>query len=107
MTLAYKGYSAGPIEFDDEQELFAGSVVGLRDVVTFAGRTPEELKAAFRESIDDYLAFCAEKGREPDRPFSGKFPVRVDPELHRKAALQAAEEGISLNQWIARRIEAA
>ncbi|GIK99124.1 MAG: antitoxin HicB [Alphaproteobacteria bacterium] len=107
MSLEHKGYVAGPIEFDEEQGLFHGIVAGLRDVVTFAGRDADELKAGFRDSVDDYLALCAERGREPDRPFSGKFPVRVDPELHRKAALMAAAEGISLNQWIAKRIKAA
>src|SRR3546814_16019777 len=72
MTLEYKGYTAGPVEFDDDQGLFHGTVAGLRDVVTFAGRSAVELKTAFRESIDDYLDFCAQEGRDPDRPFSGK-----------------------------------
>ena len=62
-------------------------------------------RAAFRASVDDYLAFCAERGEPPDRPYSGKIPLRVDPELHRRAAAQAQAAGISLNQWIARRLE--
>ncbi|MEO3432932.1 type II toxin-antitoxin system HicB family antitoxin [Inquilinus sp. CAU 1745] len=107
MSLDYKGYSAGPIEFDEEQGLFSGIVIGLRDVVSFAGRDAEELKTAFRESIEDYLAFCAERGKEPDRPYSGNFLVRVDSSLHRKATLCAQSEGLSLNSWIARQIDAA
>lgn len=107
MTMEYKGYVAGPIEFDDEAGLFSGTVAGLRDVVHFAGSTAEELAQAFRDSIDDYLAFCEERRVAPERPCSGRFLVRVPPELHRKAAARAAAEGLSLNAWIAKRIEAA
>jgi predicted HicB family RNase H-like nuclease len=107
MTLEYKGYMTGPIEFDDEARLFSGVVVGLRDVIHFSGRTADELAQAFRDSIDDYLAFCAERGAEPEKPYSGQFVVRVDAGLHRRAALHAKMEGLSLNAWIARQIEAA
>ena len=100
--LEYKGY-VGTVEADDGA--FAGRVVGLRDVVTFEGRTFAEVERAFRDSIDDYLAFCAKRGEAPDRPYSGKIPLRVDPWIHRRAALRAQAEGLSLNQWIARRIE--
>jgi predicted HicB family RNase H-like nuclease len=107
MTMEYKGYVAGSIEFDAEAGLFSGTVAGLRDVVHFAGSTAEELAQAFRDSIDDYLAFCEERCVAPERPCSGRFLVRVPPELHRKAAARAAAEGLSLNAWIAKRIEAA
>jgi predicted HicB family RNase H-like nuclease len=107
MTLEYKGYLGGAIELDEEAGLFSGTVVGLQDVVHFAGATAAELRKAFRASIDEYLEFCAERGRAPERPYSGKFPVRVAPELHRKAALRAAAENVSLNAWIAQRIAAA
>ncbi|MEI6417425.1 MAG: type II toxin-antitoxin system HicB family antitoxin [Sphingomonadales bacterium] len=99
----YKGY-CGSIEPDDGQ--FIGRVIGLKDVVTFAGASFAEVEAAFRDSVDDYLAFCAERGEAPDRPYSGKIPLRVDPSLHRQAAIRAAGEGLSLNQWIANRISA-
>jgi predicted HicB family RNase H-like nuclease len=102
--LEYKGY-VGTVEADEGT--FVGRVVGLRDVITFEGRSFEEVERAFRESVDDYLAFCAERGEPPDRPYSGKIPLRIGPELHRKAAARARAEGLSLNQWIARRIEAA
>ena len=90
---------------DTDEGAFVGRVAGLRDVVTFEGATYAEVEAAFRTSVDDYLAFCAERGEPPDRPYSGKIPLRVDPELHRRAAAQAQAAGISLNQWIARRLE--
>ena len=100
--LAYKGY-IGIVEADDG--VFVGRVAGLRDVITFEGTTFEEVERAFRDSVEDYLAFCAERGEPPDRPYSGKIPLRVSPETHRRAAMRAQSEGISLNQWIARRIE--
>lgn len=100
--LDYKGY-IGTVEADDG--VFIGRVLGLRDVITFEGETFAEVEQAFRDSIDDYLAFCAEHGEPPDRPYSGRIPLRIDPELHRRAARHAQAEGLSLNQWIARRIE--
>jgi len=100
----YKGY-LGAVEPDDGS--FFGRVLGLRDIITFEGDTYAEVEQAFQDSIDDYLAFCAERGELPDRTFSGKIPLRVPPELHRRAAARAQAEGLSLNQWVARRIESA
>lgn len=97
--LRYKGY-VGRAEFDDGGGLFHGEVIGLRDVVTFQGRSVDDLETAFRESVDDYLEFCAERGEEPDQAFSGRLMLRLPPELHRKAYLGAKREGKSLNQWI-------
>src|SRR5437660_2627839 len=102
--LEYKGY-VGVVEPEDG--VFAGRVIGLRDVVTFEGTSFAEVEQAFRDSIDDYLAFCGERGEAADRPYSGKIPLRVSAAMHRRAAIRAAAEGISLNQWIARRIETA
>ena len=100
--LEYKGYF-GTIEADDG--VFVGRVVGLRDVITFEGATFTEVEQAFRDSVDDYLAFCAERGEPPDRSYSGKIPLRVSPEMHRRAAMRAQAAGMSLNQWIAQRID--
>jgi len=100
--LEYKGY-IGTIEAEDG--VFFGRVARLRDVITFEGSTFAEVEQAFHESIDDYLAFCAERGEPPDRPYSGRIPLRISPETHRRAAMHAQSEGLSLNQWIARRIE--
>ena len=99
----YKGYGC-TIRFDDEAEMFHGEVAGLRDVVTFQGQTVDELKTAFRESVDDYLEFCAARGEKPEKPYSGRFLLRIDPSLHRKLVELSAEEGESLNQWIASRL---
>ena len=107
MTMEYKGYTAGPIDFDPEDETFSGVVLGLKDIIHFEGSNAAELRASFEGGIDDYLALCAERGEEPDRPFNGKILLRTEPDLHRKAALRAASEGMSLSQWISRQIEAA
>ena len=97
--MEYKGYFA-KVEFDDEADIFHGEIINLRDVVTFQGQTVEQLRKAFRDSIDDYLEFCAERGEEPEKPYSGKFMVRVEPELHKTIALKARQDGTSLNSWV-------
>ena len=97
--MEYKGY-IGQVEFDDEANIFHGEVINLRDVVTFQGETVQELRRAFRDSVDDYLAFCAERGETPEKPYSGRFVVRVEPELHKAVAMHAKVEHKSLNTWV-------
>lgn len=97
--MEYKGYFA-KVNFDDEANVFHGEVINLRDVITFEGETVHELRAAFKDSVEDYLEFCAERGEEPEKPYSGKFLVRVEPELHKTLVIQARKKGKSLNAWI-------
>ena len=97
--MEYKGYFA-KVEFDDEADIFHGEVINLRDVVTFQGETVDELRKAFHESVEDYLEFCAVRGEEPEKPYSGKFVVRVEPELHKSISIQAKKNGKSLNSWV-------
>jgi predicted HicB family RNase H-like nuclease len=104
--MEYKGY-IGKVEFDDEAGTFHGEVLGTRDVITFQGQSVHELKRAFHGSIDDYLAFCKQRGEEPDKPFSGQFVTRVSPELHRQIHLAASIAGKSLNAWVAEQLQAA
>lgn len=94
-TLQYKGY-VGVVEVDDEANLLHGQIVNTRDVITFQGRTVKELHKALEESVEDYLEFCKSRGEEPEKPFSGKFMVRVDPSLHRELTIAAAIEGKSV-----------
>ncbi len=98
--MEYKGYF-GKVEFDDEANVFHGEVINLRDVITFEGKTVEELRQAFRDSVDDYLEFCATRGEDPEKPYSGKFVIRVDPELHKSIVVEARKRGKSLNSWVA------
>jgi predicted HicB family RNase H-like nuclease len=103
-TIEYKGY-IGVIEYDNEAGIFHGEVINLRDVITFQGVCVDELRNALRDSVEDYLQFCAERGEEPEKPFSGNFPLRLDPELHRKIYIEARREGKSLNRWINEALE--
>jgi predicted HicB family RNase H-like nuclease len=104
--MEYRGY-LGKVEYDDDASLFHGEVVNTRDVITFQGKSVAELRRAFRESVSDYLAFCAERGEEPDKPFSGQFVTRISPDLHRRAALAANLDGKSLNAWVAEKLQSA
>jgi len=97
--MEYKEYFA-KVEFDDDASIFHGEVVNLRDVITFEGETVKELKQAFQDSVDDYLDFCAERGEDPEKPYSGKFVVRVEPELHKNITMEARKKGKSLNIWV-------
>jgi predicted HicB family RNase H-like nuclease len=96
--MTYKGYSAR-IEYDDEDGIMTGQIAGIRDGVGFHADSVDELKDAFHEAVDDYVAACAKIGKEPQKPYSGRVMFRVDPEVHRKAALAAELSGKSLNQW--------
>lgn len=97
--MGYKGYT-GVAEVDEEAGVIVGRVLGLRDVITFQGETVAQVRKAFEDSVDDYLEFCAERGESPERPYSGKFIVRVKPELHRALATSAEASGLSLNTLV-------
>ena len=97
--MEYKGYSA-KIEFDEDANIFHGEVINLRDVITFEGETVDGLRKAFQESVDDYLEFCAERGEDPEKPYSGKFVVRVEPELHKRISIEARKRGVSINALV-------
>jgi predicted HicB family RNase H-like nuclease len=103
--IEYKGYR-GVFEFDPSIDSFHGRVVGLQDVVTFQGRSLEELRREMANSVEDYLEFCAEVGKKPERPYRGEFLVRTTPEVHRAAAVQAEASGMSLNAWVEEAITA-
>jgi predicted HicB family RNase H-like nuclease len=102
--LRYKGYS-GHVEYDGEAGVFHGEVLDLRDVITFQGKSVEEVERSFRDSVDDYLEFCDQRGEAPDKPFSGRLTLRLPPQLHRKVYVCALQEGKSLNQWVAEKLE--
>ncbi len=105
-VLNYKGYQ-GHFEYDPDADIFHGDVLHITDVITFQGRSIDELKAALAESIEVYLEYCARKGKTPQKPFSGTFNVRLNPEVHQRLAMQAAHDGVSLNKWVAQTLERA
>jgi predicted HicB family RNase H-like nuclease len=96
--MTYQGYAAH-IEYSDEDEAFVGHIAGIRDVVGFHGESVNELRAAFIEAVDDYLETCEKLGRAPQKPYSGKILLRVDPGIHARAAAFAEAQGKSLNAW--------
>ncbi len=104
--MEYKGYFA-KVAFGEEANLFHGEVINLRDVITFEGETVNELRQAFHDSVDDYLKFCSERGEEPEKPYSGRFVVRVEPELHKTIAIEARKRGQSLNSLVSEAISKA
>lgn len=101
--LKYKGYT-GFVIFDEEARLFHGEVVGLRTVITFQGTTVNELEKAFKASIDDYLDWCEERGKEPEKAHSGKFNLRMPPDVYVNVMAKAAQEGISINSYILKKL---
>jgi predicted HicB family RNase H-like nuclease len=95
----YKGY-IGTLRVDDEAGVLRGRVINTRDTITFQGKTVDEAKKAFVDSVEDYLEFCASLGEPPEKPFSGRFVVRITPTVHRRLAAIAQIKGVSINKLI-------
>ena len=97
--MEYNGY-IGDVNFDSEAHLFHGEVLNTRDVITFQGNSVEELENAFIDSVEDYLKWCKEDGVSPEKPYSGKFNLRLSPELHKEVAITAKKMKISINKFV-------
>ena len=94
--MTYEAYQA-KIEYDEDLDQFRGEVLGLNGGADFYGKNPKELRTEFKKSLEVFLAVCKEKGIEPRRNFSGKFNLRISPELHERLAIAAQAEGKSIN----------
>jgi predicted HicB family RNase H-like nuclease len=90
------GYNAR-IEYDPDSDMFRGEILGLNGGADFYGKNPKELRQEFKKSLAVFLDVCAEKGIEPRRNYSGKFNLRIPPELHERLAIAAQAEGKSIN----------
>ena len=97
--LHYKNY-VGSVEFSEEDAVFHGKVIGIKPLLSFEGDSVSALIEDFHNAVDEYLEFCAEKGKQPEKPFKGSFNVRIGVDLHRKAAQVAAMRGVSLNMLV-------
>lgn len=97
--IEYKGY-VGVFDFDPKIDSFHGTVINTNDVITFYGASIKELRKEMRTSVDEYLTFCREQDREPEKPFSGKMMIRTDPGLHRRVAIEAARRRQSMNSYV-------
>ena len=99
-ALAYKGFTAR-IDFDADDNILVGRVLGIRDIIGFHGETVSKLTADFHNAIDHYLADCKKEDCCPAKPYSGKLTLRVPPGIHGEIASAAAHAGKSLNKWVA------
>lgn len=90
------GYNA-KIEYDNDRDCFRGEILGLNGGADFYGRNPRELRTEFRKSLQVFLKVCEEKGIDPHRHYSGKFNLRISPELHEQLAITAQARGMSIN----------
>lgn len=95
----YKGYT-GTVEYSAEDKIFHGDIAFINDTVLFEGETVKELEHNFKEAVNHYIESCKKVGREPQKAFKGHFPARVNPEIHRRAALVALQRNISLNKLV-------
>lgn len=95
----YRGYT-GVIDFDEKEGVFTGRVLGIKSVLLFEGASVKDLKKDFQDAVDEYFADCDELGRKPEKPFSGKFTVRLTSELHAQVTLKAKSTGKSLNSFV-------
>lgn len=103
-VLEYKGYHT-TIEFDIETFVLHGKIEGINDFVNFQSDNPREIEQEFHAAVDDYLEFCQETGKEPDKEYKGTFNVRIKPELHKKLAILALKNGESLNTTVEKAIQ--
>lgn len=103
-ALTHKGYH-GSSECSVEDGCLFGRLMFVNDLVTYEAQTVKELEAAFKEAVEDYLATCKACGKQPEKPFRGSFNVRVNPTRHRRIAVAAAQEGVSLNEWITEAVD--
>jgi len=101
----HNGY-LGSAEVSVEDRCLYGKILFINDVVTYEADTFEKLEIEFIAAVKDYIETCKEIGKEPQKSFKGSFNVRIREELHRKAALEAVKEDISLNEFISKAIEA-
>jgi predicted HicB family RNase H-like nuclease len=102
--MKYKGYEA-IVEYDDQDRLFVGRVINTLDIIAFDGSSVAELESSFQAAVDEYLEDCRTQGKTPDKPYSGRFNLRISPSLHRQAVLKAEKEGISLNTLVEKALQ--
>jgi len=97
--MKYKDYSA-VIDYDEENRILHGRVIGIKDIINFYGTTPKELEKEFKNSINDYLAFCKEQNKKPEKTYPGEFLLRTTPDNLRLIDEARYRAGFkSINKW--------
>ena len=99
-AMTYKGY-VGMVEYSEADNYLFGRITGIRDIISHEGERVAEIRTAFEEAVDDYLKHCVATGKDPNKPYSGKFVLRLDPAVHARLAVNAQASGKSLNQYAA------
>lgn len=102
--ITYKDY-IGSLHFNAEDEIFFGKIEGIADLITFEGKSVEELKQSFQDAVEDYLDTCKRYNKKIEKSYKGNFNIRINPELHRRIKLAAVKLGLSLNQFIQKAVE--
>ncbi len=97
-TITFRGYTAR-VAFDERDNIFVGRILGIRNIISFHGKTVTTLRTEFENAVKDYMNDCEEQGLKPEKPASGKMLLRVPPEVHGRALVIAQASGKSLNQW--------
>lgn len=103
-VMTYKEY-IGSVHFNAEDEVFYGKIEGIEDLISFEGKSVNELKMAFEEAVEDYVDLCNRENKDIEKSYKGSFNVRIPPDLHRKAKRTAVQMGLSLNQFIQKAVE--
>ncbi len=94
----------GSVQYSTDDDIFFGKIEGINDLVTFEGKTVDQLKKSFQEAVEDYSEICKSNGKKTEKSFKGTFNVRINPEIHRQAARRSLELGLSLNQFVEKAI---
>lgn len=102
--LSYKNYN-GTVEYSKEGKCLYGEAIGIRSAISYKGFSIGELEADFRNAVDRYLDDCEAGGIRPEQPYKGSFNIRLTPDLHRRAAIYAIENGKTLNAVVMEAVE--
>lgn len=102
--LEYKGYHA-KIEFNSEDMVLRGKIDGINDYIDFESTSIDTIEHEFHSAVDDYLEFCKEVGKEPEKEYKGSFNIRITPALHKQLALIAFKNGDTLNGSVEKAIQ--
>jgi predicted HicB family RNase H-like nuclease len=97
--IIYKGF-IGSVHYAGEDRVFYGKVEGVNDLIAFEGSTVNELEEGFKYMVNEHIKDCTTKNIPLEKSYKGNLNIRLSPELHKKAAHNAAMRGVSLNQYI-------
>src|SRR5262249_23625106 len=102
--MQYQGYF-GSIHFDDEGLFFYGKVEFVRALISYEATNAKGIKKAFEDAVDDYLEMCKEQNIEPELPFKGSLNVRLGSDLHRRVAIAAELNHLTINKFIVQTLD--